>query len=131
MYPNLTNGEIMILNKLVGINRYDIVVVADNVASEEIIKRVIGIPGDSVEVIGGKLYINDQEISDIYGNGVTGDFNKVFLGEDEYWLMGDNRSISMDSRVFGKVQRKDIKGVTNFVIYPFKKFGTIKSANTK
>ena len=127
MVPTLNNGEIMLLYKLSDINRYDIVVVSASVEGDEIIKRVIGMPGDSVEVVGGRLYINDEEVVDTYGSGTTGDFYKVFLARDEYWVMGDNREISKDSRVFGKIKRKDIKGVANFVLYPFSKFGFVNN----
>lgn len=127
MYPTLTDGQIMILNKVSQINRYDIVVVNKTVAGEEIIKRVIGIPGDSVEVVGGKLFINDEEIIDKYGNGETGDFYKTYLASDEYYVMGDNRSISLDSRVFGKIKKDDIEGVTNFILFPFNQFGVVEN----
>ena len=125
MTPTLNDGEILVLNKLSGINRYDIVVVSKSVANEEIIKRVIGLPGDSIEVNNGILYINDEEVEDIYGSGETNDFKKVFLGKDEYWVMGDNRTVSFDSRSFGKISKKDIKGVTAFVLFPFNKFGIL------
>jgi signal peptidase I len=116
----------MILNKLASIDRYDIVVVSKRVAGEEIIKRVIGMPGDSIEIKEGSLFINDEEVIDIYGEGDTEDLKKVFLGPDEYWVMGDNRTVSLDSRFFGKIKKKDIKGETQFIIYPFNRFGKIK-----
>ncbi len=126
MTPTLENGEIMILNKVTGINRYDIVVVSNSVMGEEIIKRVIGMPNDTVEMKDGVLYINDEEVEDKYAHGITDDFKKVYLGSDEYWVMGDNRSVSMDSRVIGKIKRKDIKGVTRLVLFPFNKIGNIQ-----
>lgn len=129
MNPTLNDGEIMILNKLANIERYDIVVVSKSVAGEEIIKRVIGMPGDSIEYVDGTLYINDEAVLDTYGSGNTGDFYKVFLGPDEYWIMGDNRSVSKDSRVFGKVNKKDIEGVVNFILYPFNKFGVVEEVS--
>ena len=125
MIPTLSNGEIMLLNKLSDINRYDIVVISKDVAGEEIIKRIIGMPGDSIEYKNNELYINDEVVKDIYGFGATEDFNKVFLGSDEYWVMGDNRDVSLDSRVFGKIKEDYIKGVTSFILYPFNKFGKI------
>lgn len=127
MYPTLTNGEIMILDKLSSINRYDIVVIDKSIAGDEIIKRVIGLPGDSIEVVGGKLFINDEEINDKYGSGTTGDFNKTYLKNDEYFVMGDNRSVSLDSRVFGKIKKDKIKGVTNFILFPINRFGVVEN----
>lgn len=127
MSPTLNDGQIMILNKVSQINRYDIVVIKKSVAGEEIIKRVIGMPGDSIEVVGGKLLINDEEVKDKFGNGETGDFYKTYLASDEYYVMGDNRSVSLDSRVFGKIKKDDIEGVANFVIFPFNHFGVVEN----
>ena len=126
MYPNLKNGEIMILNKLAKIDRYDIVVVNKRKTGEEIIKRVIGMPGDSVLITDNKLYINDEEIEDVYAYGDTEDIYKVFLGDDEYYVLGDNREISLDSRTFGKITKKDIKGVADLIVFPFNKFGKVE-----
>ena len=61
MNPTLEEGEIMFLNKTCSINRWNIVVVDSSVEGDNIIKRVVGMPGDSIEVVDGKLYINDIE----------------------------------------------------------------------
>lgn len=127
MNPTLEEGEIMFLNKTCSINRWNIVVVDSSVEGDNIIKRVVGMPGDSIEVVDGKLYINDTETADVYGSGKTTDFNKVYLGNDEYYVLGDNRMVSLDSRVFGKIKRKNIKGVADFIIYPFNKFGKVNN----
>lgn len=126
MYPTLDGNEIMLLNKLAKIDRYDIVVVKLETHDDNLIKRIVGLPGETVEVKEGKIYINDKEIEDKYGYGETFNIEKVTLKEDEYFILGDNREISLDSRVFGKINRKDIKGTTDFVMYPFKKIGKIK-----
>ena len=127
MNPTLEEGEIMFLNKTCSINRWNIVVVDSSVEGDNIIKRVVGMPGDSIEVVDGKLYINDTETADVYGSGKTTDFNKVYLGNDEYYVLGDNRMVSLESRVFGKIKRKNIKGVADFIIYPFNKFGKVNN----
>lgn len=123
MSPTLTDGEMMLLNKLGSIERNDIVVI--NNEEGYIIKRVIALPGESIECRDGVIYINDEKYDDNFASK-TDDFVKQFLNDDEYFVMGDNRLVSMDSRVFGAVTKKEILGTTNFVIYPFNKFGKIK-----
>ena len=126
MYPTLDGGEIMLLNKLGKIDRFDIVVLKLDEKEDNLIKRIIGLPGETVEIKLGAIYINDKELKDSFGYGVTYDIDKVTLGQDEYFILGDNRAISLDSRVFGTIKRKEIKGTTNFIMYPFKKFGKVK-----
>ncbi len=126
MYPTLDGGEIMLLNKLGKIDRFDIVVVKLDDKEENLIKRIVGLPGETIEIRASRIYINDKELEDNFGVGVTYDIDKMTLGKDEYFMLGDNRSISLDSREFGAIKRKEIKGTTNFVMYPFKKFGKVK-----
>ena len=119
MHPTLQDKEFMILNKISlkqGINRFDIVVVQEN--NKYIIKRVIGLPGESVMYKDNKLYINGKVIEDNYSKTTTNDF--------EYFVMGDNRAVSSDSRIIGPVNIKNIKGKTNLIIFPFNKMGTVE-----
>ena len=69
---------------------------------------------------------NDLEIKDIYAYGKTGNIREITLADDEYFLMGDNREISLDSRTFGVIKKAEIEGKTNFIIYPFNKIGKAK-----
>lgn len=127
MYPTLQDKEFMILNKISlkqGINRFDIVVVQEN--NKYIIKRVIGLPRESVMYKDSKLYINGKVIEDNYSKTTTNDFDNVVLGENEYFVMGDNRAVSSDSRIIGPVNIKNIKGKTNLIIFPFNKMGTVE-----
>ena len=126
MYPTLEGDEIMLLNKLGTIDRFDIVVVELDGESSNLIKRVIGMPGETVEIIGSKIYIDGEELEDDYGYGSTYSVDPVTLGEDEYFILGDNRVVSLDSRAFGKVSREEIEGTTNFIMYPFSKIGKIE-----
>ena len=126
MVPTLDGGEIMILNKLGHIDRYDIVVLDIEEEQEELIKRIIGLPGETVEIKNNEVYINDELLGEEYGYGVTYNIDKITLKDDEYFVLGDNRIVSKDSRVFGAVKKENIKGTTKFVVYPFKKFGTVK-----
>lgn len=131
MVPTLDGGELMILTKFNkdNIEREDIVVVTikdTNGVKEDLIKRVIALPGEKVSCEDGIIYVNDRKREEKYGEGVTNDFEAVTLGKDEYFVLGDNREISLDSSEFGPINKKQIKGKTSFVIYPFGKWGSVK-----
>lgn len=126
MYPTLEGDEIMLLNKLGTIERFDIVVIHLDGEDSNLIKRVIGLPGETVEIINSVIYINGEELEDKYGYGSTYSIDKVTLGDDEYFVLGDNRAVSLDSRAFGKVSRDEIKGTTNFIMFPFSKIGKVE-----
>lgn len=125
MDDTLINKEIVLVNKIYlttsEIKRYDIVVVKYN--DEYLIKRVIGLPNERIEYYENKLYVNDIEKTDMKFES-TEDFHFVTKA-DEYFVMGDNRDVSKDSRYFGAVKKEDITGMVNFIIYPFDKFGVI------
>ena len=132
MVPTLNNGDVMILNKfnyLVNdIKRFDIVVV--DYENEYIIKRVIGLPGDYVEYKNDILYVNGKKIKEVYDREYTDDFNLNDLNIEKisnnyYLVLGDNRPISKDSRKIGLIDKKNIKGSTNFILFPFSRFGNV------
>lgn len=85
------------------------------------VKRVIGVPGDHVEVRSGRVYVNGAKADDI----VTADFLPVDLGKDEYFLLGDNRSFAQDSRDFGPVPRAAIFARVFMIYWPLSHFGGI------
>ena len=129
MYPTLNPNDIMILNKIglytSNIKRFDIVVI--KLDDEYIIKRVIGLPNESIEYKDDMLYVNDEEIKETFIDANTEDFKLEDIGyvtipKNKYFVLGDNRGNSTDSRVLGLIDRKDILGKTNFVLFPFKYF---------
>ena len=127
MVPTLDGREIMILKKYdTTYERFDIVVVNKSVEGDNLIKRVIGLPGETIRYKNGKLYINGKIIDDKYAYGNTGNFQEITLGEDEYFLMGDNREISLDSRSLGIIKKSEIEGTVGIILFPFNKFGTVK-----
>ena len=140
MDNTLKDGQILILNKIgykkSEIKRYDIVV-ADVcldgsktcAKTERVVKRVIGLPNDTIYAKDGKVYVNDKEVDSSFTKGVTEDFELegfTKLEGDSYFLMGDNREISYDSRSFGPVKRDQIKGKAVLRIWPISKLKLLK-----
>lgn len=126
MKNTLKNGDILLLYKLSSINRFDIIVLDEEKDNEKIIKRVIGMPGETIAIKKDKIYINDKVIDDEYAYGETSDYNKVTLRDNEYFILGDNRLISKDSRYFGPIKENEIKGKIVFRLFPFTKIGTVQ-----
>ncbi len=127
MKPTLQGNEIMLLKKYdTNYERFDIVVVNKSVYGENLIKRVIALPGETIEYKHNKLYINDEIVDDPFGTGKTGNIQKITLGKDEYFIMGDNRENSTDSRKIGVIKKRELEGTVNFILYPFNTFGKVK-----
>lgn len=142
MYPTLESEEVGITNvfaaKYMGISRFDVVIIHNDEADEYWVKRVIGLPNDTVEVKDEILYINGEAVEqpfldtdyvkDIQKDTVfTNDFGPVVLAEDEYWMMGDNRYRSEDSRVHGPFKESEIVGKDVFILYPFNKIKMVRN----
>ena len=101
---------------------------------ENFIKRVIGLPGETVQIVGGRVYINGELLeSDVYGNELMISAGRasqpITLGENEYFVLGDNRNGSKDSRVeeVGNVKRSQIQGKALLRIWPLNKVGFVKN----
>ena len=125
MDKTLNDGDILLLYKMTKIDRFDIVVLDEEYDDEIIIKRIIGLPGETIEIKDNKIYINDIEMPDDYAYGDTSDYEKTTLADDEYFILGDNRLISKDSRYFGPVKKDEIMGEAVFRLWPFKSFGLL------
>ncbi len=138
MEPTLQDGDSLIVNKL-GYRlhdpeRYDVVVFPfEHGEKTYFIKRIIGLPGETVRIdAGGSIYINDERLLENYGMEPIQDpgvaAGSVTLGEDEYFLLGDNRNDSMDSRqaVIGNIKRDRFIGKAIFRLFPLGKLGGIR-----
>ena len=133
MDSTLNHGDILILNKLDNnYERFDVVVVNITVdgKSSKLVKRVIGLPGENIEYKDNELYINGENIEDV-ATERTNDFSlqELYdiekLPENSYFVMGDNRNGSRDSRDYtvGIIKKEDIVGTTTIRLFPFNKIG--------
>jgi signal peptidase I len=125
MDQTLEDGQILLLYKLANVDYGDIVVLDEEKEGEIIIKRIIGMPGDTVSIRDNTIYVNGEEVEEDYAYGETSDYEEITLDDDEYFILGDNRPISKDSRYFGPVKEDEIIGKVIFRLWPFNKFGTI------
>ncbi len=137
METTLSDGDNLIVDKISfrfrEPNRYEIIVFPYQYEEDTYyIKRIIGLPGETVQVQNGEVYINGQKLNEDYGNEPMQDpgiaEETITLGEDEYFVLGDNRNHSADSRdpSVGVLHRKDLLGRAWVRIWPFDKFGVIK-----
>jgi len=133
MDSTLKNGDILILNKLdKNYERFDVVVVNITMDGEtsKLVKRIIGMPGESIEYKENDLYIDGKIVKDMAPER-TNDFTLKQLydleniPENTYFVMGDNRSDSRDSRDYtvGLIKKEDIVGTTTIRLFPFNKIG--------
>lgn len=137
MEPNLYNGENVLVEKVTkhfkDYNRFDIIVFYPygRESKEYYIKRVIGLPGEEIQIKDQIIYINGEELKEDYGKDPmdTGGIaeESILLGDDEYFVLGDNRLISVDSRseAVGPVSKDKIGGKVILRIWPFSKFGSV------
>lgn len=121
MHPTLNNNQILILNKLdKSYNRFDVVVF--NYNNEKLVKRIIGLPGETIKVKDNKLYINNKYIKENFKHEDTDDYEReLVIPKGTYFVMGDNRSNSLDSRFIGPVDESNIEGTVNLSLIPLKK----------
>lgn len=129
MNDTLLDKEVIIVNKIdYTINeadRFDIVVF-ERENGEKLIKRVIGLPGEKVEYKDNKLYINDKEIKTSIEFEQTNDFLYEEVEDYAYFVLGDNRNNSIDSRMIGTISKDNIIGTVKLVLFPFNKLGFVK-----
>lgn len=143
MYPTLKDGEIGITNvfavKFGEVSRFDVVIIYNEERSEHWVKRVIGLPGDTIESKNDVLYINGEAVDQFFldqsyiaefqKDGLfTNDFGPVTLNNQEYWLMGDNRIRSEDSRIHGPFSEEELVGKDALILFPFDEMGIVSNS---
>lgn len=137
MKPTILNGDTVLVNRLVYVisspKKNDVVAFlpSGNLSAKYSVKRVIGVPGDKIQIKNGYVYINDEAYDDVVLNadsikdaGLA--TNEMILGKDEYFLLGDNRNNSEDSRyaTIGNVSKNEIFGKT-WIDVSFGRFGLL------
>ena len=141
MQPTLYNGEYLWVDKLAyrisDPERFDVVIFPIHFQGRDshFVKRIIGLPGETIYIDeNGVIYINGEVLPDIYGKEVIKEYNRqrltepVTLGPDEYFVMGDNRKHSSDSRyeTVGNISRDRLMGRVVARLWPLNKIGIVK-----
>ena len=118
MMPNLQHGDRIIISKVTSIERFDEVAFHAPDADENYVKRVIGLPGDTVRMEDDVLYINERVYEEPYldefkqnlnaKQRLTDNFNLVVVPEGKLFVLGDNRQVSRDSRRFGVISEESV-----------------------
>lgn len=124
MEPNFHDGEFLLVNKVVYMlhppERGDVIVLMyPPVPSRDFIKRVIGLPGDRIEIVNGKVYVNGELLDEPYPlNEGSYSYGPVTVGEGEYFVLGDNRNNSSDSHSWGMLPGRNIVGKAWIFYWP-------------
>ena len=137
MENTLDDGDQLIVDKLTyrfhDPERFDIIVFPFRYKDNTYyIKRIIGLPGETVQIVDGEIYINGELLEESYGREVMQDAGlaaePITLGDDEYFVLGDNRNYSSDSRdpSVALIHRKEIIGRAWLRIWPLNSFGILK-----
>lgn len=131
MYPTLEDGEPFVTNVaaylIFGVDRFDVVALKDEVSGDQWVKRIIALPNETIEFKDGRLYINDELMEEPFLSDSTStrDFGPIMLKDKEYFVMGDNRENSLDSRVRGPINKRDFLGKYAYVYYPFERWKAV------
>jgi signal peptidase I len=132
MRPTLLSGEWIVVSrwtyKLGSPRRGDVVVFLPptNAQTDDLIKRVIGLPGETVEIKAGSVWVDGKALDESYAAGPTVPDNRWQLGTDQLFVMGDNRQLSLDSRSFGPISLRNVVGRAWIIYWPPKEWGPLE-----
>lgn len=137
MEPNFHNNQYIIIDKLTyrfrEPKRGEVIVFhPPTEPSQNYIKRIIGLPGETIAISNGDVFVNGKKLDENYlgnQNHKTDQFatkEPVILGQEEYFVMGDNRGHSSDSREWGKLKKSEFEGRTWFIMFPLRDMSLIR-----
>lgn len=132
MEPSFHSGNFVIVNRLAyrfgDYHRGDVIVFpSPNSDGEDLIKRVIGLPGERIRISNGQVFVNDRLLSEPYIlSAPSGDRREITLSQNSLYVMGDNRNNSSDSRTWGPLDIEKVLGKAIFVYWPFPDFGLLQ-----
>lgn len=135
MQPTLKSGEWIIVNRLTytfgAPHRGDVVVFLPptNATTDDLIKRIIGLPGETVEIHSGAVYVNGEQLEEPYIQGTTTHEGRWVLTSDQLFVMGDNRELSLDSRSFGPITLSIVVGKAWIIYWPPSEWGPLAWRN--
>lgn len=112
MQPTINDGEKFVAGEKNNYKRFDIVIIDSKGLrpDEYLIKRIIGLPSEKISIKDGEVYINGSLLNEPYSQGDTLPNSDMTLAQDQYYVMGDNRNVSADSRLFGPVTQNRLLG---------------------
>jgi len=131
MDPSLESGDRLVVDRLSHrwrrIKRFDVVVFeCPTRTGIDYVKRVVGLPGETVELRGGELHIDGELVEQGFDHiDDLGSYPAVEVAEGEYYVLGDNRPRSKDSRCFGAVSKEKVRGVVRLRVYPLGRAGSM------
>lgn len=140
MYPSFDDGEFLLTDKISyrfdNPKRGDVIVFKAPDGKDEYIKRIIALPGEKIMIENGKVFINGKILNEPYlsPEQITNEGNfakngkELLVPENSFFVMGDNRDHSLDSRAFGFIERTKIIGKAWLVYWPPQKSGIIQAA---
>ena len=139
MHPTFPDAEYLLTEKVSYYRedpkRGDVIVFKPPISEDEFIKRVIALPGETVMVINGKVFVNDKQLKEDYikvdtnSGAFLSEGEKYVVPEGNYFVMGDNRPHSSDSRAWGPITKKVITGKAWLIYYPFNLGGFVETPN--
>lgn len=137
MHPTFPDGEFLLTEQIsyyrTDPKRGDVVVFKPPVSDDEYIKRIIGLPGDTISINNGSIFINEKKLSEEYivvetnGGNFLREGDSYAIPQEKYFVVGDNRTHSSDSRTWGPITKDVITGKAWLTYWPIKQAGMVKS----
>lgn len=117
MNSAVKDGDILVINEKDNFKRFDIIIINSKGLRDDdyLVKRIIGLPGEKVTIKEGKVFINDIELIESYEHEEVFPESETVLGLDQFFILGDSRTISADSRIFGPVSKDRIIGTAKVI----------------